>query len=1681
MKKTFVIVYLFSLYQLLFSFPKISYIIPDIGTPGLATYVEIVGPVDGFGNFGNDGLFSPENSNIRIVFDNPEDSTKVIVGPIYVSWQGRLISTYFFVNPTLATPNSEDWSMLFDQFKIPFRVAINGELSNSDTFYIVKPYNFGSLLTNNQIFGSGFLGVRSRSGSMIVENLNLSALEYKVFLDNSIAFPNPNRSYLPFVLICKENIIGEGPSTKINVSAGDGAIQNGGPGGGGGGGKFCDYLIGNPGEDGGRGFVSGGRGGTNNLFGGGSYKNLNTGTGDSGKSINGVLPPEIPYGYEASGGASGHPFGKSGIGSGDQANWNYPGGYGGGTGSINNRMGGSGGYSTIGANEPSNYNNGGKIHGNAMVIPLAGGSGGASGNPSGLNVCSGSGGGGGGAISISAKRIENLSILADGKNGGSSSNGAGGGGSGGAIIVSAKLSASNLFVSAKGGNGGGFGWIRLDAPKQSTISFPPSSPGIFHSITTDTSKFVKKNFIVTGSKSLESDSVVLFLKTESGNWSNLVLAGLRDTSFWQKNFSVSSKDTIIYFCAIEDFGSAIIDSVKYRTQYVFSQSATNIFFVEKSPEIVCPDHIDLIGSECSNFVIIDSFLIKNNGNANLILNFSTAYFKHNHGIEIINPRNDISIPPGDSTWITYKFTYYKIFGNPVFDTLVFGHNDLYSFKIPWEVNFDVTLRKFLFESFDLKTLLPIDTIDFGNVCSNETRDTIFGIKNLSLFENDFVLYNNSPFLILSSNRLFVDSNSSDSVLLALKTNSISGQIVDSIEIFPAECPEIRKKIFVKYFISNPQTQFIYNTQNIDSLNFGGVCVGQSAFKSFFLNNIGNVLLHYAIDIYGDTAEFQVKSFSDSIINISESDSLVVSFAPYNEGKFLLRIVNSFDLCGYKDTLICIGEGVKSQLVVLSSPNFGFVAVGEKDTIVVKIVNRGSGVSYVDQEPKTSGVFRFLESQPELPTYLRPDDTLYLYFEFEPQSDIPYVQQIALTTNPQFGCPDSVQFILQGTGTKAKIFANMDSIFFGVFPYCKSKDTVIYINNKGNSNLTIKNVYLVEANIPPHFSISNLPSSTIPPGGVDSCAVKFQGWKNAPSGLKTAELIIENNDLQNPKISIKLSAIQENVDVAILPDTIDFGIVQIGDSSQRNITLFNNGSIQQRISNIFGNSNNFTAVPTALVLEPSNQYNVSITFTPTRVGVILDTLKVFYYSPCLDTQYIYVRGTGISGNFSYLDTLDFGIVPICSDDTLSLEVLNLGTIPFTIDSVLILGPDSDYFAISSTLPVLVDSLARLNIVSFGGSIEKEYLAKLNLYVFINKTTQIASITLKVFRKRYINFASNKLDLGIVQLNTAFDTLFILNNEWANVAFINDFYGFDSDSPFEIFDLVKGTAIVPSSSLNFTIKFFPKNTGFVSDTLSLLIQYPNCIDTINLLVQGYGALPHEYQLRLSEITVDPRENNLRYPIFLKISLPEDSSIKFPFTVNSIAGYFNYNWHLFHIIGISKGSIVDDKIIGSLRYISFIVNSVEVKDTTYSVLTELLGVPLLGDIDSTLVQWDSAYSMYLKPIGWGRIPDSLLTSGIIRTSICREGGPRLVRPDSSFAIIMVDNGGAEPIMVLKLPTSCKVKINISNTLGQILHSKVVQNFSSNEEDFVITLPDYLPNGLYFVIFLSSEKYETIKVLKK
>ncbi len=606
-KKTFssiliVILVVLAPIRILAQSPQISYIIPDIGTPGMNTYFEIIGPNNQVGNFGTDSIYlNNPNDAIQVVCANDSDTEYVRFGPCVVSWNGQMISTQAFVLPNV-NATSTDWQQ---GIKIPVCAIVNGDSSNADTFYIVQPQNIG---VNGTLFSVGALGsgmqagtnwgLRSRRGAMIVDSLILNGNgSYTVSTQDCDSGTSGNQGYLPMVLISK-GVITISSNAILSLSA-DGA--DGGPGGGGGG--AGDTVA--PGS----GYCAGG----NNC---GFHDEAMSGTGLAGAGLN-LLPSGGGNNCDqGGGGGSGHPFGLSGAmglsGSPSQA-----GGYGGGsaggeTGNGDNHVnefgGGGGGYSSFGQNGQGTGiylgNNSGFPVGNRMIVPLAGGSAGGAGNQD-AGGHGGSGGGGGGGLSLqSFTRCDIDLIRSDGSSGANgvvgdpnglfpTSGAGGGGGTGGGLLVGGKLSlnSSSGFdmsggsgglaaadglgtgESSDGGNGGA-GRIRIDGPLVSTPIMTPDSASSYTGLSTDTQSFISKSFKLTGTGN--GSEIRIYLKPLSENWT-LCDSIIGYGSSWSAQINLPpGSDSIFLLAAAQQVLSPVSDTYTTEPSWVLSQAAANI-------------------------------------------------------------------------------------------------------------------------------------------------------------------------------------------------------------------------------------------------------------------------------------------------------------------------------------------------------------------------------------------------------------------------------------------------------------------------------------------------------------------------------------------------------------------------------------------------------------------------------------------------------------------------------------------------------------------------------------------------------------------------------------------------------------------------------------------------------------------------------------------------------------------------------------------------------------------------------------------------------------------------------------------------------------------------------------------------------------------------------------------------
>lgn len=1267
----------------IYSQPIISYILPDIAAPDMAIYFEIIGPHNSNGNFGDD-TFSLNNSGdkVRIEPLNLNDTNRITFGPLVVSWNGRMISSSIFVKSNVE-PNSWDWSQLNQEFRIPFRVYVNGKgYSNVDTIYIVKPYpgmDWSSVSEN--ILGQGQLGKRSRRGAMIFESLTLGNKEYRVSVNDCDPISEGNQGYLPFTLLVKKQLIG-GSSTSINVSGGLPSRQDAGPGGGGGGGRFCDGSA--IGDDGGNGFVAGGPGGRNSSglpFTENFFKNYGQASGSNFGSLNGILPP--PKGqYEASGGATGHPFGLSGEPCFDGNNCEGIGGYGAGSGNKQLNDGGSAGYSDDGIGP---FKSAGKKYGNVMIVPVAGGSGGASGNPQGLGSCSGSGGGGGGAISIFASEINGVSVISNGGDGGNQP-ADGGGGSGGSILVYSKLPYQNFQLSSNGGKAGSNnyyasnGRIRIDA-LQETNGGLQTSITPFRAFATDTSSRVFRKFKLSGRKEFQKQ-LNLYIKPESGNWQHLMDI-ISNPSSWSEEIRLPGADSLYYLIASQKVINPLTTNYQMEPPAIFSQAGMNILKIMKAPSISCDTLVQDRQFRCSTFPITYKTKLFNDGDADLDVEFQNAKFtQNNQGFFLSNPKGFKRVKPGDSLEILVTFTPANNNQNLYIDTLTFGHNDIFTnnpFKIIYRISIDtilIAIQERGKEKPITTSYKGLDTIDLGKICyvNNLEKDFIlqnYSSNNLNItnirFKNNFYKIGS-----YKPQMEYSEPNNQQVIQLSLNINRY-GRIFDTMYVTIAECPSYERKFFVNTFIDSVALKFTGNS------NFGNVNLGISKRSTIKVHNNGsvNAQINDLKDIFlMIDNEFKIVSINPKLPIILKPylDTIFVEieFTPTEEKVYQDQLVldTKFD-CPREDRLVLSGRGVVSRIYLSSlmlDYGFGSKCDDKELSFYIKNLPNASTDLIILERARILGPDKanFVVSQEpgKLPLTLKPGDSIIYYIRYTAIEGNQGLKSayVEIPTN------DTKLPVI-----KVDLAAEREDLVIDVVP----NDT-IDVGNVYTGFEKIAKLILTNEGRLDHFIFDtqiNSPTVTVFP---------FGGWlnKNKDNQLEFDFKIIETSGgpkeykvmfiVSNPCHDTLYAVIRANAipSAATLPSKIDYGILSPCESKALSFVIENSSQgpfVIRSISSILGKDaaafkfkNTIPVLPDTLWMGTNRNFIIEVDVNNSSDGVLDAYIDVLIYiNGKEETRRIQLIAERKSGMFVTPQLLDYNDVVINTSKTLQFKIENVG--------------------------------------------------------------------------------------------------------------------------------------------------------------------------------------------------------------------------------------------------------------------------------------------------------------------------------------------------------------------------------------------------------------------------------------
>ncbi|MCX7929968.1 MAG: choice-of-anchor D domain-containing protein [Chlorobi bacterium] len=1258
--------------------PTLSYLIPDIGAPGMAVYIEFVAPTNSDLNgthFGvSDGVYlNNPGDPLRIELVRPEDSSKIVFGPLIASWSGRLITTLAFVLPT-ATPNSWDWRQLSQEWRIPLRVRTPNGVTTADTFYIVRPTPGADVWTRAEtVLGRSPLGVRSRRGALLFDSLILGGRTYTISTDDPDQDgSNGNQGYLPLVLLSTGTIRGVSPTqTRISFDANG---IDGGPGGGGGGGEFCDISGG--GSSGGSGYTSGGRGGTNTPN---SYRGLGSSSGPNGSSLNGCMPGTDGGTYESSGGGTGHPFGSSGSGCGSGSDCSPDGGYGGASGVSDNRDGAAGGYATPGVATSINGNNAGRVHGDTTLVPLAGGAGGASGNPRNSSfpfvACGGRGGGGGGAVALCGMEITSLSVTANGGDGsgsGTSSSRRGGGGSGGGIHLAA-LGIRQVQLSAIGGNQsntkGGDGRIRFDAADTLSVLLRPSA---YIGPTMDTIAIASRDFLLKGSGT-PGKTIVIFVKPSNGIWRAFDTVIVGSNCRWSTTITLPRGTDYLLCAAAQREQPQTVSRTQARPTAVFSHASGRIVRVLAPPLEIQPAVLDMGRISCVNGNMrTDSVRIINPGTRGITI--STAFLGiATTGFRILRPRQfPIPTTAGDTLSIVVEFHIQPGHYGLLNDTIIVrgGTPDTVIARIPVRITVDsagviVT---------DTVAARSIDFVDFAETCRGTTKQRTFALRAVGT--SPVVIrrlgVGTSIFTVSQLSRTTLAPG--DTVRLHLRaTPATVGTFYDTLTVEVDVCDQVVK---IPLRVHAIESSIIGVGATGDIVDFGNVRVGGNRSVRLGIVNRGttdSVILLPSRVLTPPYSWQPIPPNRPFPTTIRSGDTLwlTVTFSPTAMGLQIDTLVFISQQSGLScpDTVrfIMVGVGTVSNVV----PNkalldFGTIACGSRrDTIWLRnIGNSDAQLLFPATIGGTdAGYFTIIE-QPPAQRMLATGDSIRIIIEARVYPQNPDGIKTAMLT--LLVREDTIRTL----EIPLRMLQQALVLEFTPQPYVLV-DVPVNFSSQSQPPLTVRNLSSVEACISairtrrPEI-VPLVQVITVPPYS----ASRDLYFTITPTSLSPIEdtitIVLSCPCVDSVKIPIRI--MPTNNALAISPRPLDFGIAAPCTTVRRTLTIKNNDpsssatieelNISGRDSRLF----RITGTPWATLpysIPSGFSFSVEIEFNPagTRTGVKNAHFALRYIingQEVLDTvNFIGERTIPIEAD----SVLDFGEVKQGDTRTLPLQLTN----------------------------------------------------------------------------------------------------------------------------------------------------------------------------------------------------------------------------------------------------------------------------------------------------------------------------------------------------------------------------------------------------------------------------------------
>ncbi len=432
----------------------------------------------------------------------------------------------------------------------------------------------------------------------------------------------------------------------------------------------------------------------------------------------------------------------------------------------------------------------------------------------------------------------------------------------------------------------------------------------------------------------------------------------------------------------------------------------------------------------------------------------------------------------------------------------------------------------------------------------------------------------------------------------------------------------KTRIIISNFYNKTENDFYPDISvSQDSINFGQVYINESSSKTIYISNTGNAPLHIgSISLDGSSEFSEINNCLRNEIQPGDNCYITVYFQPVSEGLKKATLTVNSDAKSNPFYIVPItGEGIYKDTpeIVVSKKvhNFGRVNINEVSSTVIKIENisKTAPLSLKIYAPLSED----FSVKSDCSDVLNPGEICSLTVLFSPKSTGSKTFVINVQSNDPKNRYISLRFY--GEGYKPpRLSIIPESIDFGKVYIGRKKIKTLTIRNIGGDILYINKISVKSSD----FSLNGTCNRLSPD---ESCKIDVE-FNPSKEGIVSSYLLIESS-IGEKRVLLTGEGIPKPEPKILIKSTVlDFGEVYLGNSSDRELDIFNTGNAPLHIK-AYVNGNDFSIINRCDEIQPGNKCNLKIRFSPKKVGKTVGNLVISTDDPYKKEVHVYLIGKG----------------------------------------------------------------------------------------------------------------------------------------------------------------------------------------------------------------------------------------------------------------------------------------------------------------------------------------------------------------------------------------------------------------------------------------------------------------------